>query len=221
MLTGTLRIVGLLFAVAALYPALALVGALVPVNSGYVVPATGTQAYVCSNGVHTDLLLPAKGGPVDWRAVLPHGLFRATPAPGGLLAFGWGDRDFYLTTPNWSDLKLSTALLAISGDDATAVHIEAVMPLRGERACRLLVLDKTRWGTLARYVRAAMANGANGQPIAIANAGYGPVDGFVVGTGHYSPFFTCNEWVRRGLALAGIRTAWWSPFPFGILWRSG
>ena len=221
ILKRTLRLAGLMLALAALYPALALLGALVPVNSGYVAPTAGTPAWVCSNGVHTDLLLPATGGPVDWLEILPRGLFRETPDPGGVLAFGWGDRDFYLTTPDWSDIKLTTALQAIAGGGASVVHIEAVVPPRGNPACRSLLLDQAHWGSLAHYVRTAMANGPNGRPIAIANAGYGPVDGFVVGTGHYSPFFTCNEWVRRGLALAGIRTAWWSPFPFGILWQSG
>jgi hypothetical protein len=35
----------------------------------------------------------------------------------------------------------------------------------------------------------------------------------------YTFWFTCNEWVRRGLAEAGVRTAAWAPFDAAIFWQ--
>ena len=50
----------------------------------------------------------------------------ATPyeAFGGRLyvAFGWGDRAFYLETPQWRDMKVATAFKAVAGLGDTVIH---------------------------------------------------------------------------------------------------
>ena len=38
------------------------------------------------------------------------------------LAFGWGDKGFYLDTPEWSDLKASTAFKAAFALGNSAMH---------------------------------------------------------------------------------------------------
>ena len=202
------------------YAAAAVVGALIPVNRGFVMAPEGTPVWLCSNGIHTDIVLPAGAGPIDWPGLLPPGLFRAVPGPGAALSFGWGDRDFYQTTPQWRDLRLGTALRAISGGDATAVHVELRPVGSHDPGCRALRLDAATLGRLDGEIRDAMALDAGGRPILIPGAGYGATDGFVAGTGHYSIFLTCNDWLRRTLARSGIRTALWSPFPFGLLWQA-
>lgn len=199
------------------YAAAAVIGAAIPVNRGFVPVPGGTPVWLCSNGVHTDLVIAAAAGPVDWPALLPPGLFRAVPAGANALGFGWGDRDFYLTTPSWRDLRLATALHAVTGTGTTVVHIEWRRDGRGDPACRELRVDAGQMARLDAELLAAMAHDDDGRPRAIAGAGYGGNDGFVVGTGHYSIFLTCNEWLRRILAGAGIRTALWSPFPFGVM----
>jgi hypothetical protein len=54
----------------------------------------------------------------------------------------------------------------------------------------------------------------------IAHAGYGVTDAFYVGTGRYLPWITCNEWVRRLIARAGVRTAVWAPFEPALLFHA-
>lgn len=202
------------------YGAAALVGAAIPVNRGFVMAAPGTPVWLCSNGIHTDLVLPAGVGPIDWRALLPPRLFHDSPGADTALSFGWGDRDFYMSTPRWSDLRLATALQAIGGGDATAVHIEMRPGGRQDPACRELRLAAATLARLDGQILAAMALDPAGRPILIPDAGYGPADGFVAGTGHYSIFLTCNDWLRRALARTGIRTALWSPLPFGLMWQA-
>ncbi len=204
----------------ACYGAAALVGAAIPVNRGFVMPTQGTPVWLCSNGIHTDLVLPAGAGPIDWSAVLPPGLFRGMPLPRSAFSFGWGDRDFYRSTPTWRDLRLATALKAIGGGDATAVHVELRPDGGHDPACRELRLAATTLARVDGEILAAMARDPAGRPMLIPGAGFGPADGFVAGTGHYSIFLTCNDWLRRTLARAGIRTALWSPFPFGLMWQA-
>ena len=39
------------------------------------------------------------------------------------ISIGWGDKGFYLDTPTWAELKLSTALIAGFGLGNAALHI--------------------------------------------------------------------------------------------------
>jgi uncharacterized protein (TIGR02117 family) len=202
------------------YGAAALVGAVIPVNRGFVMAAQGHPVWLCSNGIHTDLVLPAGAGPIDWPATLPPGLFRVAPGTQTAFSFGWGDRDFYMSTPHWRDLRLATALKAIAGGDATAVHIELRPGGGHDPGCREFRLGAATLARLDGAILDAMVRDPRGRPILIPGASYGPADGFVAGTGHYSIFLTCNDWLRRALARAGMRTALWSPFPFGLIWQA-
>jgi hypothetical protein len=63
--------------------------------------------YALSNGVHTDLVFKVDQLDATFRNQLA--------APLGIkpyVAIGWGDKGFYLHTPSWAELKLSTALRA-------------------------------------------------------------------------------------------------------------
>lgn len=68
--------------------------------------------FINSNGVHTDIVVPVSNDIKDWSKEI---LFNHTKAKDSLMkyiAFGWGDKGFYLDTPEWSDLKASTAAKA-------------------------------------------------------------------------------------------------------------
>jgi uncharacterized protein (TIGR02117 family) len=132
------------------------------------------------------------------------------------LAFGWGDRGFYLTTPSWADLRLSTALGALTGLDSTVIHVEAMPPPAIDAKTRRLRLSPTAYRALAHYVAASFA-GAAAAPI--PGAHYNTHDEFFEARGHYSVFATCNEWARRGLAVAWVRTALWSPFDIALFYQ--
>ena len=71
--------------------------------------------YLITNGIHTDLALPLKNDTFDWTTIINPGDSYAASSDWGYAAFGWGDRGFYVETPHWRDLKISTALNAASG----------------------------------------------------------------------------------------------------------
>ncbi|MCX8116114.1 MAG: DUF2459 domain-containing protein, partial [Burkholderiaceae bacterium] len=60
---------------------------------------------------------------------------------------------------------------------------------------------------------------ADGRPLRIDAPGYFDTDAFYEAVPVYTLWFTCNEWVRRGLADAGVRTAAWAPFDTAIFWQ--
>jgi len=217
-----LRIFGLIllvpFGLAALYLGSAAAGGLLPHGA---MPDPGLKqidVYVHSNGVHADLLLPVSALDVDWRKRLPS-YDDPDLANGGFayLAFGWGDRTFYLTTPTWSDLKLSTALWALSGFDGTVMHVQSAnIPAPGPRTAHLS-LTAEQYHHLVDFIDASFQHDPAGLPLPIAGAHYfGNHDAFFEARGHYSAFNTCNEWTRQALVRAGQATPLWAPFDVAL-----
>ena len=60
----------------------------------------GVKIYIRSNGVHTDFVLPVETPEIDWRERFPFQNFRRPDRSATHISFGWGDRGFYLETPN-------------------------------------------------------------------------------------------------------------------------
>ncbi len=180
-----------------------------------VTPSQGITVYLVSNGVHLDLLLPVEAAGIDWqRDLLPEHL--AVPrddAP--LIGFGWGDAGFYLSTPTWADLQLSTAVTALTGSGPTVMRVTRAWQGGGIA----ITLPEDRYHQLAGAISVGFARDGNGQVQPILGSGYGPVDVFYRGTGHYSAVLTCNEWIARVLRAAGLRTPLWAPLPWPVLWQ--
>jgi uncharacterized protein (TIGR02117 family) len=202
-----------LWAVVIFYCAAALAGSLIPANPGWRQAGAGVRVYVAENGVHTDLILPVSAEGVEWKDLLrPEDL--ADPRRAGLshLSFGWGDRDFYLNTPNWDRISPGRVLAALSGRGSTVLHVGHVPEPAGAPHIRTVILRPEEYRRLAAFVRATFAGGP-------AVRGYGPGDAFYPARGGYSALNTCNEWTGGALRSAGVRIGSWTPFPASvILW---
>ena len=84
------RTLTLLLAVPALYLLAALIGSLVPVNSGWREPTEGTAIYLADNGIHADIVMPVKADGLDWSRVVRPGDFAAVDPNASFIAFGAG-----------------------------------------------------------------------------------------------------------------------------------
>ncbi|HYD66534.1 TIGR02117 family protein [Azospirillum sp.] len=209
------RLAGVALAVMAAIPGgfalLAYALPLIP-SPGDSLPTEGVEVFVCSNGVHTDLVLPAVTDAMDWTAVLPRSDFPLAPADSTHLSFGWGDRAFYLETRRWSDLNPRTAWRALFGGGPTVVHVYHLRrPVAGED-CGRLVLGEGAYGRLVAYVRAAFRSD---RPI--LGASYSGDDRFYEAYGTYGPVLTCNEWTARALRAAGVPMGIWTPLASGVM----
>lgn len=174
------------------------------------------EAYVISNGVHTDIVLPLQAAGIDWRADFPLHHARAAPAGAAFIAIGWGDREFYLHTPTWADLTARRALSAVLGRHGALLHLtwltrEQLPP----RASWRLPLTQAQYRRLAAGLRATLPRG---RAVRIAGAQYGDNDAFYEATGRYHLFETCNAWTGRLLRHAGVPMPAWTPFDFNVTW---
>lgn len=201
------------------YLVAALILGLLPVNDGFRQAAAGVTIFVRSNGVHADIAVPVKAGGIDWSGVFPAGDFATAPGDTSYIGFGWGDRDFYLETRTWADVRFTAAAGALLGLKPTVMHVEYMEPRNfvGERVA--VTISAEQYERLTGHIRSTVRMAAEGAPIQVPGAHYGANDAFYEANGAYSFIYTCNEWVRRGLATAGVRAPWWSPFDAALFYQ--
>ena len=185
--------------------------------------ASGVPVWLRTNGVHADLVLPARE-PHDFTREFPRAALidaRREPSvlPFNWIAFGWGDRAFYLNTPTWADLDLGIAWRALTAQGPSAMHVEYIRRPE-DFDVRLLWLSEDEYARLLAYVQGGFHRAPTGRPIRIDHPGYGATDAFFEGVGSYSAVLTSNEWVRRALEHAGVHTARWAPFDRALLWQA-
>ena len=202
------RLLGGLAGAVFLYWCVAVVAMLIPVNRNFSQTTDGIENFLYSNGVHVDLAVPVANSLKDWRT---EGLPLRPDTR--YVAFGWGERNFFLNTPTWSDFRLTAGMGALLWRP-TLMHVTEWTHPRGD-AIRLTISD-WQYARLVAGIRSGFADGATQ---ILPGRGYGKQDNFYVGSGHYSIFMTCNQWTNRVLADAGIRAALWSPLPLGVLRR--
>ena len=198
-------------AVLGLYVVGALVLGLIPINRDYSPADAGVPIYLATNGVHADILVPANTETVDWREEYPSRLFPNVDPRQDYIAFGWGDRGFYLNTERWADLTAQTAAVAVLGLGRPAMHIEySTQPRPGPHVVALRI-SQQHYRDLVNFIREYAERDARGQVVVIGGRHYGRSDAFFEAKGTYSALMTSNEWARRALYVAGVRVPVWAP----------
>lgn len=213
-----------LFLLADLYVGVAGALMLWPVHAGQRALRTGAtpdvEAYVLSNGAHTDLVFPVRSGGFDWSTVFPPTDAAALPPGVEFIAIGWGDREFYLHTPTWADFTVSRALGAVAGRNPSLLHVTWLRRDQflgaGEKGkgTYALPLTAAQYSSLVAHVRAKLPEG---RTVMLPGSGYGRQDAFYEATGRYGPFETCNAWTGRGLREAGLTMGRWTPFDYNVV----
>lgn len=173
--------------------------------------------YIKTNGVHTDIVVPVRTSQRDWST---HVLFANTVGKDtafNYLALGWGDKGFYLQTPEWKDLKASTALKAAFGLSSSAMHATFYRQMSESETCRKIAITTWEYDQLIKYIDESFQHNADGTYQYIStNANYGTTDAFYEAKGKYSLFYTCNTWANQALKSCGQRAALWTLTDKGI-----
>ncbi|OON67238.1 TIGR02117 family protein [Hymenobacter sp. CRA2] len=174
------------------------------------------EAFILSNGVHTDIVLPVRTEQMDWRTMVAYADTPAADSTMDYIGFGWGDKGFYLNTPTWAELKASTAVRAMFWLSTTAMHATFHhRPAEGPECVRIL-LTRAEYARLIRFIKRSFEYDARGRVQHIRGYSYGAHDAFYEAEGTYNLFYTCNSWANAALKKAGQRAALWTPFDHGI-----
>lgn len=221
----------------------AIILSLLPVNKDFKNAENGIEIYIRSNGVHTDFILPVKTKVIDWSEKIPYNDFTEVDSSFHWLGFGWGNREFYIETKEWSDLKIPTAIRAGTGIGDCAMHVEYKQkPFQSKNWVKLIIAQKN-YSALVNYIYSWFKTDSAGNFIHIKNSGprsettlappkrtesvfhrtqrsgYYSNDTFYEAKGSFSIFHTCNEWIGKGLRRAGIRTGAWTPFEKSVMYQ--
>ena len=170
--------------------------------------------YILSNGVHTDIVVPIKNEIKDWRKQIQFSQTKSKDSLMNFIAFGWGDKGFYLDTPEWSDLKVSTALKATFGVSSSAMHTTFFKQLKEGTDCKRILISKENYQKLVSYISESFNDPTN--PEWIEGHSYGKKDAFYEAKGSYSLFYTCNTWANSALKAANQKASLWTVYDKGI-----
>ena len=168
--------------------------------------------YLLDNGVHTDLALPLNNAVFDWTTVIDPADARQLYFPLDYVAFGWGDRAFYLETPQWRDMKVATAFKAVAGLGDTVIHATFLPQPRATPNSVAIDVSADEYRALAASIVASLQTDSTGRAQVIVGRAYGDNDAFYAAHGSYSLFNTCNSWTNHRLKAAGLKHIFWTPF---------
>ena len=205
-------IAGILLAIIT-YLFIAVVLSIIPTNPRPVNCLEKKEIFVTTNGIHLALILPAELINQGFRTELK------IPSEINFVSFGWGDKAFYLNTPEWTDLKIQTAVKALFIKSETALHVtNHKMPGASWKA---VAICPSQIESLNDFIRNSFETNQGSILLEIEGEGYGKNDKFYEAIGNYTCIYTCNNWVNEGLKRTKIKTSVWSPFDHGVLYHLG
>ena len=213
------RVLLVLVGFIALYLLAAVVLSVVVVNGRYQEPVDGIPVHVLSNGVHTDIVLPVVTPARNWQDRLSLAHLQQPDAPYRYVAFGWGDKGFYLHTPEWSDLTVNTAFTAMCYLGNTAMHVTYHTEMQENERCRRVLVSPAVHQRLVEYIEQSFRMDGAREFQHIPGYSYGASDSFYEATGVYGLFFTCNSWANAGLKRSDLPACAWTPVDEGILFH--
>ena len=165
------------------------------------------EVYILYNEMHSDIVL--KIDDLD-RAFKEH-LKDVVQNREGYLAFGWGDRETYLNTPTWDDMKLSTTFNALFVNTPSVLHVHFYKEVKRFKNLKTVWLSKGQKELLITTVLKSfdMSEGSH--------KGYGKNDFFYPSVYRYNLFNTCNTWTGDRLRDANISVSYWTPLSYQVI----
>ena len=177
------------------------------------------EIFVKSNGVHTDIVLLIKSDIINWTDFFPFENTLSKSNDFFYVGIGWGDKGFYLDTPTWSELKVSTALIAGTGIGSSALHVTFYKYINLDELTYSMKIGENQYKSIINSIKSSI-KWENEKPIYIkTNAQSGQNDAFYEAIGSYSIFHTCNTWTNNVLKNANLLSSKWVAFDDGILYQ--
>lgn len=173
--------------------------------------AADKVVYVTTGGVHLNLVFSV----TDLSPELQQLAYQ--PGHTTHVAFGWGERNFYLETPTWGDLTLANGAKAVLMNSKALMHVRSYH--RVSENWKEVHLYEAALAKLLTFVKQSFEEPPAGVWQKISSEGYPKEDYFYAATGRYNAINTCNVWLNNALKAAEVKTSLWSPFKYGILYH--
>ncbi len=176
------------------------------------------RCYLKSNGSHVDIVMPIQTHDFDWLQCLTLEHIEQSDSVYNWVAFGWGDKNFYLNTPTWGDLTFSTAFKAAFWLGSGAIHVTYYQDMQESEKCVPFYISRKQSFALHQFILQDFVHTDQNTPAHIpTNMNYGPRDCFYESKKKYSLFHTCNTWVNDALKSAQSKHCLWTALEFGVM----
>ncbi|VAX19967.1 hypothetical protein MNBD_IGNAVI01-105 [hydrothermal vent metagenome] len=193
----------------------------ISVNSSSLPGPKPINIYIITNGLHSDIVVPIKSNIIDWSAIIKFEHIRSKDSTYKFIAFGWGDKEFYIKTPLWEDLKFYVAFQALFCLNPSAIHATFFREMFESESYIKISLSEQNYYKLVEYIQNELRFDRAGNVIQIKNLQYDDNDAFYEAEGSFTLFYTCNTWVNDALKSANQKACLWTPFEEGIFYQYG
>ena len=165
--------------------------------------------FLTTNGIHLEIVMPVELLSNELKENLIYG------TSDNYLSFGWGDEEFYLNTPEWSDLTLGGAFRAAFMNSTTLIHVTRYQNRR--LSWIEIPVNQDQLIRINNYIAQTFQNDQSGIKINLPGEGYSDTDHFYKAKGSYSCYKTCNSWVNSAFKASGLKACLWTPFDFSLM----
>jgi len=163
--------------------------------------------YIFYSQLHTDIIINIDSLDKKWQEKLPKHMIQSK----GYLSFGWGDKEFYLNTPTWDDLKVTSALKALFINSPSVVYVKYYRDISYFQELKEVKLSFEQLKDLENSIFKSFDFKHKNYK------GYGRDDMFYSSPYQYNIFTTCNTWTGEQLREANISVSHWTPFSYNVI----
>ena len=172
--------------------------------------------YLTTNGIHSDIMLPIHHPLMDWKKTLNMEKTLSVDTFQTHLKFGWGDKNFFMRTKEWSDMEVGTVVNTVFGRGPGAMHLILCTPKDLDKSSMIKIhITKSQYQRLCAFIKCSFQF-ENDKAKVIENHPYGTYDFFYDSSIEYNMTYTCNTWTNNALKRAGQKTCVWTPFKGAI-----
>lgn len=209
VIKNILKGIFIIFLIPVLYFLVSLILTFIPVNNKENDAEKNKSIYLSSNGIHLNIIIPKNQLDKKLFDGLKH--FKND----NYFSFGWGDKNFYLNTPTWSDLTFNNSIRALFIKSSALIHLNRYSTIQ-ENWLEIKV-NQDQLKRINLYIYKSFYFDSQNKKVLLIDKGYANNDDFYEALGSFTCFKTCNSWVNSGFRESEIKACFWTPFDFGLL----
>jgi uncharacterized protein (TIGR02117 family) len=165
------------------------------------------KIYILYDNVHSDIVFNLNNITEEWIKNLPIVKNKRK----GYIAFGWGDKETYLNTPTWDNIKISTSLKALFINTPSLMHITYYHNINYFQGVKAINISQEQNIKIKKSIFKSFNFKEK-----IYN-GYGYNDLFYTSPYKYNFINTCNTWTGEILKNANVPISYWTPFSKNVI----
>jgi uncharacterized protein (TIGR02117 family) len=194
-----------------------LIGALIPQKSKRSPASCDIKICAINFGIHSEIIVPVQNKTFDWRQHLSLNQIGAEKnADYNYLAFGWGEREFYMNPPREIDAKIFAGIKALFLPNPSVIRVEGYKNLPQNYEIECFGVSKKGYLNLNKFIKDTFELNRQDEKNRLPYNLHQNVS-YYEAKGTYSILRNCNSWTAEGLRKADVTTPVWAGLSTAIM----